>query len=478
MKENLEVLAEPPFEFSEFTTSELEAAELYWLRYLQNISFSNEILYLQKEKSVPKTSKISQLCPFLDDNGLMRLKGRLQLLDVPLNQKHPIILPKSYLVKLIIDDYHQRTCHGGTNVVLCKLREQFWILKGRPFIKARIKTCIICQKLFAKPVSQPFGPLPIERITMSRPFECVGVDFAGPLFYLDESSNQMNKSYLMVFTCAAIRSVHLEVVTNMTTESCIMGLRRFIGRRGAPTTIYSDNAKTFRRAALELTNTNQVPDDNLVQNFLIHRRIHWKFIGERAPWWGGFWERLIRSIKNILKVVIGKAKLTLEQLRTVIIEAEGMVNIRPLTYVSSDPLDISPLTPAHFIHGHGSLANSQNLVTSSDMQQLWAQRLKITNMLWSRWRTEYVQLLRSFHHSQGHSSNQLKSNDVVLVFDSAKPRIAWKLAVVEAAFIGRDGKVRACEIRYADGSKTRRPVQLLYLLELTSLPRAEDVENY
>lgn len=111
------------------------------------------------------------------------------------------------------------------------------------------------------------------------------------------------------------------------------------------------------------------------------------------------------------------------------------------------------------------------------MQQLWAKRLKITNMLWNRWRTEYLQLLRSFHQSQGYSSAQLKANDVVLVFDSAKPRIAWRLAVIESALTDRDRRIRACELRYTDGSRTRRPVQLLNPLELTPFPRAEDVKH-
>lgn len=362
-------------------------------------------------------------------------------------------------------DYHQRILHGGANLVLSQLRERFWILKGRPLVKKILKQCVICKKLWGKPSSQPFGPLPLERLTLSRPFDNVGVDFAGPLYCFDHSNGEMSKTYFMIFTCAAIRSVHLELVTNMTTESCLMALRRFIARRGVPSVIFSDNARTFRRAALELEGT--AFEEQQFQSFLSTHRIRWKFIVERAPWWGGFWERLIRSIKNVLKVVVGRAKLTFEQLRTILAEAEAMVNARPLTYLSSEPINTTALTPAHFLLSrYGTPKVSEGETGFCDIQKLWKQRMRYTAMLRNRWRSEYMQLLRSFHHSKGASSEQLKPNDVVLVFDSAKPRINWKMAIVENAYNGRDGKVRACEIRYSDGTRTRRPVQLLYPLEL------------
>lgn len=112
------------------------------------------------------------------------------------------------------------------------------------------------------------------------------------------------KSYV---TCA----LHLKFVINMTVKSCINVLRRFISRFGHPKTIISTNAKTFKRADLEqlLRHTN-------IQQITAHKDIFWKYIPERAAWWGDFWEPLVCSIKNCLKAVIDKSKLSFDEIPT------------------------------------------------------------------------------------------------------------------------------------------------------------------
>lgn len=139
-----------------------------------------------------------------------------------------------------------------------------------------------------------------------------------------------------------------------------------------------------------------------IQNFLSNSGIKWKFIVERPTWWGGFWEYLVRTIKNALMVTIGKARLTWQQLRTVIVETESIVNLLLFTYLSADPLS-----------------------------------------LWIRWSTECMQLLQSFHHAKCRVTEGLKRGDVFLVFDQSKPRIHWKMAIIKKPFPGRNGKVRA-----------------------------------
>lgn len=188
---------------------------------------------------------------------------------------------------------------------------------------------------------------------------------------------------------------------------------------------------------------------------------------------------MIRTIKNTLKAVIGKAKLNFDQLRTVLTEAEAIANGRPLTYVSSDPLDLTPISPAQFliVSSPSPPRASVATETDSDIQHLWKNRIKYTNKLWKRWRVEYLQMLQLFHMNHSKSTVALKPDDVILLFDQASPRIHWKLAVVNKAFVGRDGKVRSCEIRCGDGKVFRRPVQLLYPLELSLLAPPEDVEK-
>ncbi|XP_055913549.1 uncharacterized protein LOC129947130 [Eupeodes corollae] len=462
--------------FEKFLTEEeLRDAELYWLRYVHRTKFTNEYFSLKKTGVLELSSKILKLSPLLDDNRLIRVGGRLQMLEETYDIKHPIILSSDHhITDLIVDDFHRTTLHGGVNTVLAKIRERFWVIKGRQVVKKRINSCIVCKKLFGQPASQPFAPLPLHRVTLDRPFNNVGIDFAGPLFYITDDGSSMRKAYLLVFTCAAVRAVHIELTTSMSTDSCIMALRRFIARRGTPSAIYSDNAKSFRRASFELRGFNDVLQGEGLPDFLANSRIRWNFIVERAPWWGGFWERMIRTIKNVLKTVIGKAKLNFEQLRTLLTEAEALVNERPLTYLSEDVLGSPPLTPAQFLHMR-STTTGQNLskeLNSSGLRELWQHRMKYFAKMTIRWRIEYMQQLRSFHSSNPKTSKQLRVGDVVLLYDSAKPRIQWEMVMVNQTFEGRDGKVRACEVRFADRRLMRRPVQLLYPLELANSARA------
>lgn len=190
--------------------------------------------------------------------------------------------------------------HGGVNAVLALLRKRFWIVKGR---------------LHGKSASEPWTTLPVERIKTTRPFETTGIDFAGPLYIKSDGEVTERKSYIMLFTSAAIRAVPLELVKDKTVESCINALRRFMSRFGPPETIISDNAKTFKRADLELKKLQQLLKHRKIQQVTAHKGITWKYIPERAAWWGGFWERLVRSVKDCIKALLMKYELFCQKLK-------------------------------------------------------------------------------------------------------------------------------------------------------------------
>jgi len=383
------------------------------------------------------------------------------------NLSNPIILPKeAYLSQLIIRNAHKQMLHCGINTTLTKIRERFWIVKGRQLIKSMIMQCVICKRLHGKPASEPWTTLPVERVTTSKPFETTGLDFAGPLYVDAENGNGQRKVYIMLFTCAAIRGVHLELVQNMTVESCIHALRQFVARRGIPAVIISDNAKTFKRASLELQKLESMMKKRQVQQFAANKGITWKFIPERAAWWGGFWERLVRSVKDCLKAAIGKAKLSNEELETLLTEVECVVNQRPLTYISSDPKDLEPLTPA-MIMGDCAILGGENFQTDgSSIGQIWRARNTLIQRYIKRWRSEYLTQLRSIHFNRSEPEKSIKEGDVVLVKDENQSRLLWKLAVVITTYSGRDGRTRACDVRLQNQQILRRPIQLLYPLEI------------
>ncbi|GFX46926.1 integrase catalytic domain-containing protein [Trichonephila clavipes] len=114
-------------------------------------------------------------------------------------------------------------------------------------------------------------------------------------------------------------------------ESEETALRRFISRRGLCSKILTDNAKTFKKSELELKNLWKIISDPTVKAFYASHKIYWQFIIERAPGWGGFYERLIRTVKLTFRKTVGRTTLFRDELETLLIEIEGVLNSRPLT---------------------------------------------------------------------------------------------------------------------------------------------------
>ena len=289
---------------------------------------------------------------------------------------------------------HNRVFHNGVRETLTEVRASYWIIRGRAVIKQFISHCVVCKRYEGKHYSVPGPPpLPAFRVQEAPPFSTVGVDFAGPLF-VSEKGGYEGKVWVCLFTCCITRAVHLDVVTNMSSEYFIRCFRRFSARRGLPSRIISDNAKTFKSTAKVLKEIMNHPD---VHRYLENARVEWKFNVEKAPWWGGVFERLIRSVKRCLRKIIGRAKLSLEELSTIVIEVEMVVNSRPLTYVSLTDLE-EPVTPSHLLIGRRLLSLPESLLyEGSDDEdynatpQLLSNRMKYLNKImdhfWKRWKS-------------------------------------------------------------------------------------------
>jgi len=226
-----------------------------------------------------------------------------------------------------------------------------------------------------------------------------GVDFTGAL-YVRGSQGEI-KVYVCLFTCAVTRAVHLEVVADLSVETFLLALRRFSGRRSTPKVMISDNASTYLAAADEL---KQLFDSTLLSDTLNRQGIDWRFIPKRAPWFGGFWERLIGLTKQTLKKILGRTFTTLPILQTLIVEVEAVLNDRLLTYLSSDIRDPQPLTPSNLIYGHRivmlpHLLCEDDETTDESFQMdgsdaLMRKRAKtqalILKHFWVRWKQEYL----------------------------------------------------------------------------------------
>ncbi|XP_033363319.1 uncharacterized protein LOC117241540, partial [Bombus vosnesenskii] len=292
------------------TMHELANAHSRLIKLLQACYFSDEIRALQTDRNSAVKGKLQRLNPFLDKDGMLRVGGRLSHSPMPFNQKHPIILPKSSVTALIIEHEHLLNLHTGTQATLYALRRSYWPIDGRSQVWSTLKKCVRCCRANPPPVDYIMGDLPAARITESRPFINVGIDYCGP-FYIKERKDRNRrkiKVYVAIFVCLAVKAVHIELVSDLTSEAFIAALRRFIARRGFCVTISSDNGTNFVGAnneLRELRNLLQSDDHKAqVQSFLADRRIEWHFIPPNSPHFGGLWEAAVKSFKRHLRRVV------------------------------------------------------------------------------------------------------------------------------------------------------------------------------
>ncbi|XP_043199287.1 uncharacterized protein LOC122368999 [Amphibalanus amphitrite] len=335
---------------------EQREAEKKIIRHIQEHEFPREYENLSVGAEVPRTSRLVKLHPFMQD-GIIRVGGRLAEASILEETKHPIVIPsRGHFTELLITDAHEAVGHSGRQFTLAKLRKRFWILKGISSVRRVLNSCLSCTKLYRPPESQQMANLPSDRVQAQEPpFTRTGVDYFGP-FYVTQGRSQV-KRYGVIFTCLAIRAVHLEVAENLTSDSFICALRRFVARRGNVQILRSDNGTNFtganRELRLEMTRLSE--NEHVLQRAMLKRGITWKFDVAGASHHGGVWERQIRSIRRILESLLTSQSLKEETLRTIFCEVENILNSRPLTPVSSDVRDDPPLSPNDILllGGHG-----------------------------------------------------------------------------------------------------------------------------
>ena len=267
---------------------------------------------------------------------------------MPLDATTPLFLPnKSHLVDLLINHIHSSHHHVGLSQTLSLYRQCCWTPKIRSRIKSLLLRCVTCQRVRGRTLPCPLPPpLPTERAQWVAPFSHVGVDHTGS-FSIKDTQGRKSKAYICLFVCAMTRAVHLEVVDNLTATSFIMCLRRLAAAKGMPTLILSDNHKKFIAGEIFLLDLQQDPS---VREYLSSKNVRWKHQTPRSPWMGGYFERLVRTIKASLATAISRKLLTLEEFTTVVKEAENIVNSRPLTYQSDETSDL-PLSPSQLAWG-------------------------------------------------------------------------------------------------------------------------------
>ncbi|GFX18780.1 integrase catalytic domain-containing protein [Trichonephila clavipes] len=298
------------------------------------------------------------------------------------------------------------------------------------------------------------GDLPRDRIVPSRPFEKVGWDYAGPIITKPnlKRSRVTLKSYIAIFICFSTKATHLEVVSDLTTEAFLACLRRFIARRSKPSVIWSDNATNFKGARNILNEWNENFKSNRIQLFSAEEGIEWNFIPPASPHFGGLWEANIKSMKRILLRVAKSAIMNFKELTTLMAQIEAVLNSRPLSPLSSDPNDLNPLTPGHFLT-NCAISSFPEPYTASDSlsyNSRWKLVQSLRDKFWNRWSTEYLTHLQTRAKWSKQNPN-LMENQLFLLKDPNTKPLDWPMGRILEVFPGSDGLVRVVNVKTSTG---------------------------
>ncbi|GIX72276.1 reverse transcriptase [Caerostris darwini] len=231
----------------------------------------------QKKHFHEKENSVHGLQVVRGDDDVLRVKTRIIERDDDLSFLYPILLPsKHYLTECLIREYHLKYCHAGMQILSAKLRLQYWIFSSKRNIRSCVSRCVVCKRFTAKALTTPPIQLPLDRVRESAIFEITGIDLCGPLLL-----KPRGKAWIVLFTCAVYRAIHLEPLTSLSTESFMQALRRFIARRGRPSTVYTDNATNFRGTdnALKKIDWQKISENECYP-------IKWKFNPPTAAWGG------------------------------------------------------------------------------------------------------------------------------------------------------------------------------------------------
>eukprot|EP00057_Strongylocentrotus_purpuratus_P026706 XP_011681180.1 PREDICTED: uncharacterized protein LOC100893948 [Strongylocentrotus purpuratus] len=424
---------------SDLTAHELNAAETAIIQYAQYQAFPDQFMLRAEGKSTRTNKRLGKLNPIIKD-GLLRVGGRLGKAPIGEDEKHPLILPYDHhITALLIVHHHTKVGHSGAGLTWTSLREKYWVIRGGATVRRVIGKCFECKRRNAPRGEQFMADLPLSRVTPDKPaFTNTGIDFFGP--FTVKQGRTTRKRYGCIFTCLASRAVHLEVASSLDTDSFLNALRRFMNRRGQPEKILSDNGTNFKGGERELRESLSSLNSSKIGRILGQKGIHWEFNPPGASHMGGAWERIIRSVRKILRSLLGQQLLSDEALTTYMTEVEAILNSRPLTQLSMDPRDEEPLTPNHLLLLRKTSPLPPGIFSKEDSysRRRWRQVQYLADQFWKRWVREYLPILQE-RQKWSRPKRNFTVDDLVLIVNDQTPRGQWALGRITQTYPDKRG---------------------------------------
>ena len=311
--------------------------------------------------------------------------------------------------------------------------------------------------------------MPSFQAEEGRPFETTGVDFAGPLDY-KVTKKERGKCYVLIFTCATSRAVHLEVTKSQMAEEFQRKLNSFIARKTRPCLIISDNASVFKATASSL---KKIRKSKRLQDHLAREEIRWQFNLSRSPWRSGMYEQVIKDVKKTLYKTLCRTTLSFEQLETVIVDIERQMNNRPLAYLKSEGGEEQVLIPNVLMWGQNAHEIEETEEDRDEVSKLHKRLKEAKQHAWKRWKRKYIHSLLESHRVNRKIGPIPDIGEIVLVVGDEKNRAKWKKGRVMRHVRGRDGVIRGVILLHK-GHHIERPLTLVCPLEIKGPVATED----
>lgn len=461
---------------------DLQRAELFIIRKMQREACTKDYKALLKGQFASNT-ELLQLHVFLDDQKVMRIDSRVNLKREKYPQRFAPFVPRKHmLTTILLYYYHEAYAHIHLESQVAAVRASFWIPNLRTALNAIRSNCNHCRAVTI--MSPVMAPLPDFRLDPElNPFEITGVDCTGALTYYNH--NTPKKAYVMLFTCTVTRLIHAALIDKMDTLSVLEAIVQFWPAHGPVSKFISDNGTNFVGAAKRLKRDQEDVPELLKQQgkalkpILSEKyRLSWDFIPPYSPWFGGFYERLIKEVKRSIELTVKNKRICRKALNIAIQDGVHRINCRPLTHNPLNADDEEVLTP-HLLAKHRSgwpllpsrIKPNYNH-TDKDDRLIYHRGRAIADEIAKRFTSEYLPVLTK-RTKWLKEKQDFAVGDLVLLIEPNQTRGPYQRARVTDIHTGRDGHVRVIDVRLPDGTvRDRYSVQRCARLEIKKLENA------
>ena len=430
------------------TAEEVRRAKQLLIKYAQ-MGMVTELKLAESGKG-----RYRRLAPMLDEDGLWRVGSRVRH-HVPFtfDSKLPVLLPTDHIITLQIMRSAHRHSHVAQDGTLCRFRmEGYWAVRAGSLAKKVASACVPCRKNGRKTIFQPLGEIPANQLKQPIAWGHCQMDLFGPYHCRgDVNPRTTKKTWGLVVEDVNSGAVHLDVVSDYSTNAVLMSLRRFGSLRGWPGVLQSDPGSQLESASGKLENWWSTFGESLC-TLAGSKNFEWKLSPADSPWRQGKAERRIGVVKKLIRLSVGDTRLSPLELQTILMEICNICNERPIGL--SKPREdgsYTVLTPNHLLLGRSGNVLPDDAELAEDLPGPARYRLVnlVTTLFWQKWTNEVAPrlILRQKWHEK---SRNLRIGDLVMICQTSQVKAKYKLAIVEDVHCSNDGCVRSATVKYTN----------------------------